>query len=390
MLFISDNKIKIKYMISPINLLGNMSEKEFTQKFWGKKSCHIESVIEIYSESISKKYLINLIKDERLFTKLITQNKSNYITKFGPLAKQSINNKDPFTLLIHKFQHWHKFSYDLFNSIKFIPFFRHDDVMISFSNMNGSVGPHSDSYDVFLFQGSGEKTWTVGQPHSKKIKNSKLNIKQNIKGQFKFIAKPGDVIYIPPNTLHHGVANTDDCITYSIGLRSPSNHDIKQRYLEFLMDEAPEDIDIYNGSKDHSLNIFAKLPTQLIKFINEKCKSILKNNSNSIFIGQFMSEPDLDITFIKKKYVLRRLVDSNKERILYFDVASRGVYFDKFFFINGVHISINKSHSSFFKDFFDNKKCLFYFNEKNPDLEKIIIGLLNDGFIHFKSPKFLV
>ena len=44
-------------MISPINLLGNMSEKEFTQKFWGKTPCHIGSVIENYSESITSKYL---------------------------------------------------------------------------------------------------------------------------------------------------------------------------------------------------------------------------------------------------------------------------------------------------------------------------------------------
>ena len=369
MLFISDNKIKIKHMISPINLLGNISKKEFIQKFWGKKACYIESAIENYSESITKKYLKNIIKDERLFTKLIKLDKGSYINQFGPFRKQPINDKDPFTLLIHKFHHWHKFSYDLFNSIKFIPFFRHDDVMISFSNMNGSVGPHSDSYDVFLFQGSGKKTWTVGQ--------------------FEFIAKPGDVIYIPPNTLHHGVANTDDCITYSIGFRSPSNHDIKQRYLEFLMDEVLEDIDIYNDSNDHSLNNYAKLPRKLIKYINKKCKFILKNNSNSIFIGQFMSEPDIDTTYIKKRHVLRRLINSKKKRMLYFDVASRGIYFDNFFFINGVHIPVKKNYYNFLKDFFDNKKCSFYFTGKNLDLEKLIIELLNDGFIHLTSPKFL-
>ena len=176
MLFVSDNIIKLKIMISPINLLGNMSEKEFTQKFWGGKPCHIESVVEDYRETITKNILKNLLHDDRLYTKLITHNNNNYITQFGPLKKKSLSNKTPYTLLIHKIQLCHKFSYDLFNSIKFIPFFRHDDVMLSFSNIDGSVGPHYDSYDVFLFQGSGEKNWSIGSPRKKKEANTKFKI----------------------------------------------------------------------------------------------------------------------------------------------------------------------------------------------------------------------
>jgi 50S ribosomal protein L16 3-hydroxylase len=377
-------------MISPINLLGNMSEKEFTQKFWGKTPCHIGSVIENYSESITSKYLKNVIKDEQLFTKFITKNKSNYITQFGPFNTQVLNSNEPYTLLIHKSQLWHKFSYDLFNSIKFIPFFRHDDVMISFSNFDGSVGAHSDSYDVFLFQGSGEKTWLIGEPQTQKSSNSDFNVNKKFKRRYKFIAKPGDVIYIPPNTTHHGIANTDDCITYSVGFRSPSNQDIKQRYLEFLMDMELEDFDIYNDSNDNSLNIQANIPKKLIKYINEKCKSTLRNKNSSIFIGQLMSEPDLDITFIKKRYSLQQLMNNKKEQILYFDVASRGIYFDNFFFINGVHVPLTKNLFNFFKKFFDNKECCINFCKKNPELIRIIIELLNDGFIHLNSPKFKV
>ena len=116
----------------------------------------------------------------------------------------------------------------------------------------------------------------------------------------------------------------------------------------------------------------------------------MKNNSSSLFIGQFLSEPDLDTTFIKNKYTLSRLKDSKKEQLLYFDVASRGIYFDNFFFINGVHISLQKNNFNFFKEFFDNKKCSIRIIGNNSELEKIIIRLLNDGFIHLNLPKFLI
>lgn len=379
-----------KLMISQINLLGNMSEKEFTQKFWGKKPCHIEAVVEDYHETITKNILKNMVNDERLFIKLITQNKGNYITQFSPFKKKLLNKKDPYTFLIHKLQIWHKFSYELFNSIKFIPFFRHDDVMLSFSNINGTVGPHYDSYDVFLFQGSGEKNWSIGYPQKKRGSKSEFKVNKKFKEKYKFIAKPGDVIYIPPNTPHYGVAKTNDCITYSIGFRSPSNHDIKQRYLEFLMDSELEEFDIYNDLNDKELNIKANIPIKLIKYIEGKCKSSIKNNSSSIFIGQFMSEPDIDTIFTKKKYSHKRLTSNKKERTLYFDKASRGIYFDNTFFINGVYISIPKSHYNFFKDFFDNKRCQFVFCGKIYAVEIIITELLNDGFIHLHPPKFLI
>jgi 50S ribosomal protein L16 3-hydroxylase len=389
MLFVSDNIIKLKIMISPINLLGNMSEKEFTQKFWGQKPCHIESVVEDYRETITKNILKNLLHDDHLYTKFITHNNNKYITQFGPLKKKLLSNKNPYTLLIHKIQLCHKFSYDLFNSIKFIPFFRHDDVMLSFSNIDGTVGPHYDSYDVFLFQGSGEKNWSIGSPRGGEEANTKFKINKKFRGQFEFLAKPGDVIYIPPNTPHYGVAKTNDCITYSIGFRSPSNHDIKQRYLEFLLDGELDEFDIYNDSNDRNFNVMAKIPTKLIKYIDAKCKSSTKNNNNTIFIGQFMSEPDIDNTFTKKKYSHKKLVSNIKEQKLYFDVASRAVYFDNNFFINGVHIPVEKISYDFFKKFFDDKECKIIFCGKNHAVEEIIIDLLNDGFIHLNSPKFL-
>ena len=104
-------------MNSLINLLGNMSEKEFTHQFWGKKPCFIEGVIKGYQETITKKILCTLIQDDHIDTKLITQKDDNFITDFGPFKKNSLNREVPYTLLVHKFHLWHKFSSVLFSSI---------------------------------------------------------------------------------------------------------------------------------------------------------------------------------------------------------------------------------------------------------------------------------
>ncbi|MBW3607946.1 MAG: nucleotidyltransferase, partial [Actinobacteria bacterium] len=50
----------------------------------------------------------------------------------------------------------------LLEHFSFVPNVRVDDVMVSFAAPGGSVGPHLDSYDVFLVQGQGERRWRFG------------------------------------------------------------------------------------------------------------------------------------------------------------------------------------------------------------------------------------
>ena len=377
-------------MNSPINLLGAMSEKEFIKKFWGKRPCFVEKVIKDYKETVTREIISKISQDDQLYTKLITKHNTNFITHFGPFKKNILTKKDPYTLLIHKFHLLHHFSFSLFNSIKFIPFCRHDDVMLSFSSINGTVGPHSDSYDVFLFQGSGEKKWSIGAPQKIQIPPSEIKVEKKFKGEYEFLARPGDVIYVPPNTPHYGVANTNNCITYSIGFRSPSNHDIKQRFLEFLIDGETEKFSLYNDSHDLNVSAKAMIPNTLIKYINKNCKDALKNIDTTLFIGQFLSEPDLDTTFKKKKISFKQFSNNQAHQNLYFDPASRGLYFDNYFFINGLRLSVNKEDYVFFQNFFDKKYTAFSSDNSSLVLNEVILQLLKDGFIHFDPPKFLI
>jgi ribosomal protein L16 Arg81 hydroxylase len=50
---------------------------------------------------------------------------------------------------------------DILNNFDMVPKWLLDDIMISFAAPHGGIGPHTDSFDVFLVQGIGEKEWSI-------------------------------------------------------------------------------------------------------------------------------------------------------------------------------------------------------------------------------------
>jgi 50S ribosomal protein L16 3-hydroxylase len=53
--------------------------------------------------------------------------------------------------------------HQLMQQFRFVPEARLDDVMISYATDGGGVGPHFDSYDVFLLQAHGQRRWRIGR-----------------------------------------------------------------------------------------------------------------------------------------------------------------------------------------------------------------------------------
>ena len=62
-----------------------------------------------------------------------------------------------WTLLVQEVNRWVPEAALLLEPFSFLPNVRVDDVMISFAAPGGSVGPHGDSYDVFLVQRRGKR-----------------------------------------------------------------------------------------------------------------------------------------------------------------------------------------------------------------------------------------
>ena len=109
---------------------------------------------------------------------------------------------------------------------RFVPDWRIDDVMVSFAPRFGSVGPHVDSYDVFLLQGQGRRRWAIDTRATPEFRPGlDLRILRRFRPEATWVLEPGDMLYLPPGVAHHGVA-LEDCLTYSIGFRAPSGREL--------------------------------------------------------------------------------------------------------------------------------------------------------------------
>ena len=126
--------------------------------------------------------------------------------------------------------------FDYFN---FIPLWRRDDVMCSYSAKGGGIGGHVDNYDVFLIQGSGEKEWSIethfvshNEELKRKLPNSETRLLSDFKADQTWTTQPGDMLYLPPRIPHKGVSLTNECVTISMGFRSPSYESLHAAFCQ--------------------------------------------------------------------------------------------------------------------------------------------------------------
>ena len=141
-----------------------------------------------------------------------------------------------WTLLVQDVNHFVAQGRELLQRFDFIPYFRLDDLMVSYAPAGGGVGPHFDSYDVFLLQGLGRRLWRVSnQRDLALVVDAPLKLLADFRAQQEWMLDAGDMLYLPPAWAHDGVA-ADDCMTYSIGFRAPAWQELAVQFLSHLQD----------------------------------------------------------------------------------------------------------------------------------------------------------
>jgi 50S ribosomal protein L16 3-hydroxylase len=129
----------------------------------------------------------------------------------------------------------------LLRRFDFIPYARLDDLMVSVAAPGGGVGPHVDSYDVFLLQGTGRRRWRISRQRDLGlVPDLPLKILARFQPQREWLIGPGDMLYLPPQVAHEGTA-VDACTTYSIGFRAPAAQELAIAFLDWLRDRVALD-----------------------------------------------------------------------------------------------------------------------------------------------------
>jgi 50S ribosomal protein L16 3-hydroxylase len=224
-----------------------MPATEFLRDYWQKKPLLIRQAFPDYQAPLSPEDLAGIACEQGVLSRLIKHDrkKDHYSVKTGPFDEAMFPKlpKKDWTLLVQDMDKWDADIGALLLSFDFLPRWRIDDVMISFAAPGGSVGPHVDQYDVFLLQGHGHRRWEIdtdANADKNFRENTELKLLQTFAPSIAWTLEPGDMLYLPPGVPHHGEA-VDACMTFSIGMRAPSQAELLSDFADSLLERLNDD-----------------------------------------------------------------------------------------------------------------------------------------------------
>lgn len=214
---------------TPWPTLGGLSPQEFLKKHWQKKPLLIRQAFPDFKDLLTPDELAGLALEPDCHARLVFEKgKKPWRVEKGPFEEGRFSTlpKTHWSLLVSRVNEYLDQAARLLETFDFIPHWRLDDLMISFAPPQGTVGPHVDSYDVFLVQGMGRRHWQIQENYDPTlVSGADLRVLKNFKPEESWELFPGDLLYLPPGVAHYGVA-LEDCMTYSIGFRAPSHRNL--------------------------------------------------------------------------------------------------------------------------------------------------------------------
>ncbi len=219
----------------------------------------------------------------------------------------------------------------------FIPYARLDDLMVSYATDGGGVGPHFDNYDVFLIQGMGSRRWRIGkQKDQTLIDGLPVRILKNFKPSRDWVLQPGDMLYLPPEWAHDGIAG-GECMTFSVGFRAFPAQELAEQFLCFLQDH----LRLPGRYRDPDLRLQkhpAEIGQAMIEQVDTLLSSVRWNRGNvRDFLGVTLTEPKPHVFFDPpaQPLSLSRFTATAKRRGILLDQRSLLLFAGKHFYLNG-------------------------------------------------------
>lgn len=282
-----------------LTLLGNITPAEFLADYWQKKPLLIRKAIPHFKGLLSANDLAGLSCEDDAQARIIKQSKGKWQVTDGPFDEDAfikLPEKD-WTLLVQSVNQHLPDATSLLAQFNFIPHARLDDLMVSYAPDGGGVGPHFDSYDVFLLQGIGKRLWRVSkQQDLSLIENAPLKILKSFVSEQEYILEAGDMLYLPPQIAHWGIA-VGDCMTYSIGFRAPKAQELGIEFLSFMQDK----ISLQGLYQDPDLSLQthpSDISSSMVSQVSNMLKTITWNDEIvAEFLGMYLSEPKQDVIF---------------------------------------------------------------------------------------------
>ena len=305
---------------TPTPLLGGLTPRAFMRRHWQKKPLLIRQAVPGVTAPIDRAALFALAAQEDVESRLIVQTgldgsatasaakrrkaepEAGWTLQHGPLSRRSLPplNQRGWTLLVQGLDLHVPAAHRLLQQFRFVPDARVDDLMVSYATDGGGVGPHYDSYDVFLLQVHGQRRWRIGRLKDDTLQpDVPLKVLSRFEPEEEHLLEPGDMLYLPPMWAHDGVAE-GECMTCSIGFRVPEATELARevliRFVEELDADAPRQL--YRDPKQDATDTPGLIPEALEQFAADAIERLLKDRDGlRSALGEILTEPKPRVWF---------------------------------------------------------------------------------------------
>jgi 50S ribosomal protein L16 3-hydroxylase len=337
--------------------LGGLTPKEFLRRHWQKRPLFVRRAFDAVRNVVGLDEMLTLARRDDVESRIVERSRGRWETAHGPFARARPKARD-WTILVSGVNLESSVAERLLRRFDFIPQARVDDLMVSYATPGGGVGPHVDSYDVFLLQGPGRRRWTIGGSPRKT-----------------FVCEPGDLLYLPPGVQHDGVA-LEPCFTYSVGFRAPRGAELGAAFLDWLHERGLPDA-VYRDPDLAPSRRPARIPAAMIDYAGKTLARIRWSRDDvGTFLGEYLTMPKPHVVF-RPRRTARRLRDS----IVRLDPKTQLLYGGGRFYVNGEAVKLRSAALERLAD----RRWAHGAELARGPLARLIFAWQRAGYLHFES-----
>lgn len=296
----------------PLRSLGDVSVAQFLRDFWQQKPLLIRNAFASDGRfaPLTVKEIRTLAGYEEAESRLVMRTGREWTLAHGPFDAKVFRGLDrahetgqaKWSVLVQDTQHFSHEAHQLLQKFSFLPYARIDDLMVSLANNGGGVGPHTDSYDVFLLQGNGSRRWQISSRTDFTLKpGMPLKILEGFKAEQEWILETGDMLYLPPGVAHHGIATTDDCVTWSVGFRSPTHQELLEHALNAIADSTDLPTRFGDAGRSRTAQpgrIDPSMQRDYGRALADIGRRALSTRQSWVHLGTWLTAPKSHVTFL--------------------------------------------------------------------------------------------
>ncbi|HSW18518.1 MAG TPA: cupin domain-containing protein [Ramlibacter sp.] len=318
----------------PLALLGGLTPSQFMKRHWQRKPLLVRGAVAGVQPLVERARLFALAAQDNVESRLVAHDgRGGWRMRRGPFARRSLPpmTRPGWTLLVQGMDLHDASAHSLMQQFRFVPEARLDDLMVSHATDGGGVGPHVDSYDVFLLQVHGRRRWRIGRQRDMSLRSdAPLKILSNFEPEVEYLLEPGDMLYLPPLYAHDGVAE-GECQTWSIGFRAPGSGELARELLQRLAEDAADEVGdaIYADPKAPATETPGAIPEAMRDFARKAIETAMRGPQLlDRALGEYLTEPKAQVWFDARSA-------PGQLRAVSLDPRTRMLYDERHVFING-------------------------------------------------------